>query len=161
MTVDAVMQLASEITEIVCRCCCACTNVIPRRMPRWISSEIGGPRCVGCELAQHFDSAKRASDAIRLHLLANHDQALHSWAAIRLSDGGTDGILYDTKAQAVRHQLHEYQCAYVFIPADGMSPRIAETFLRFHRHLYDSGFRLADPDVDLEVVMPNRRELYF
>jgi hypothetical protein len=122
---------------------------------------MGGPRCVGCELANHFDCAKRASDAIRLHLLADRDRAINSWVAIRLSDGGTDGILYDRKAQAVRHQLHEYQCAYVFVPPDGMSPRAAETFLRFHRHLYDSGFRLADPDKDLEVIMPNRRELYF
>ncbi len=130
-------------------------------MPRWISAEIGGPRCVGCELANHFDAAKRASDAIRLHLLADRDRAIHSWVAIRLSDGGTDGILYDRKAQAVRHQLHEYQCAYVYIPPDGMNPRAAEVFLRFHRYLYDSGFRLADPDKDLEVVMPNRSELYY
>lgn len=146
---------------MICRCCCACSVEILRQMPRLISADVGGPRCGGCELGQHFDSARRASDQIRLHLLANRDQAIHSWVAIRLSDGGSDGILYDYKHQAVRHQLHEYQCAYVLIPPDGMSPRAAEVFLRFHRHLYDSGFRLADPDKDLEVVMPNRRELLF
>lgn len=146
---------------IICRCCCACTVELPGNMPRLLSGDVGGPRCTGCELAQHFDSARRASDAIRLHLLADRDQAITSWVAIRLSDGGTDGILYNHKHQAVRHQLHEYQCAYIMISPDGMSPRAAETFLRFHRHLYDSGFRLANPDKDLEVVMPNRRELHY
>lgn len=161
MTLGTAMQLASEIDGIICRCCCACTSIVGGPLPRYIPVDVGGPRCIGCELAQHFDTARRASDAIRLHLLANRDQTIHSWVAIRLSDGGTDGVLYDTKAQAVRHQLHEYQCAYVYVPADGMPPRVAETFLRFHRHLYDNGFRLADPDKDLEVIMPNRRELYF
>jgi len=144
-----------------CRCACVCTTEIPGFLPRWISAETGGPRCTVCEIAHHFDVARRASDQIRLHLLANFERAIQSWVAIRLSDGGSDGILYDQKAQAVRHQLHEYQCAYAKITPDGMSPRVAEVFLRFHRNLYDHGFRLADPDKDVEVVMPNRRELIF
>jgi hypothetical protein len=124
-----------------------------------ITGESGGPRCGACEHAQHFDAAKRASDVIRLHLLADHAQAVNSWVAIRLSDGGSDNILYDSKHQAVRHQLHEYQCAYFKITPGGCPPREAEVFLRINRQLYDGGMRLADPDKDLEVILPTRREL--
>ena len=109
--------------------------------------------------AQHSDPARRASEQVTLHLLADRDRAINSWCAIRLSDGGSDGILYDSKAAAVRHQLHEFQCAYVKIPPDGMGPREAEIFLKFNRQLYDAGMRIADPDKDLEVIMPNRLEL--
>jgi hypothetical protein len=110
------------------------------------------------EVQLYSDAARRASDVITLHLLADRERAVNSWVAIRLSDGGSDGILYDSKAAAVRHQLHEYQCAYAKVPPDGMGPREAEIFLRFNRELYDAGMRLADPDTDREVIMPLRLE---
>lgn len=110
-------------------------------------------------MTEYSDAAKRCSDVVTLHLLADRDHAINSWCAIRLSDGGSDDVLYDSKAAAVRHQLHEFQCAYVKIPADGMGPREAEIFLRFNRQLYDAGMRIADPDKDLEVIMPGRLEL--
>jgi hypothetical protein len=114
-----------------------------------------------CELAQHFDSAKRAADQVKLHLLADREQAIGSWVAIRLSDGGSDGVLYPSKHIAVRYQLNEFLCAYVRIPPTGMSPREAEVFLRFNRMLYNNGWRMADPDKDLEVIMPLNVEEHF
>jgi hypothetical protein len=140
---------------MICRCACVCqTEVAVPPTLRPPPRDQGGPRCASCELANHFDVAKRASDEIRLHLLADKDRAIESWIAIRLSDGGSDGVLYPFKHIAVRHQLHEQQCAYIKIPIGGVSPREAEVFLRFNRMLYDNGFRVADPDKDIEVIMP-------
>jgi hypothetical protein len=91
------------------------------------------------------DAAKRCSDAVNLHILADSLGAIGKWVAIRLSDGGSDGVLYDTKSDAVRSQLHERQCAYVCVTPDGMSPRAAESYLKTVRRLYDEGVTLSDP----------------
>lgn len=96
----------------------------------------------------YSDSAKRCSDVVNLHLITGN---WGKWAAIRLSDGGSDGIAYDTKADAVKHQLHETQCCYVYVPPDGMSPQAAETFMTINRRLYEAGMPLAHPDVDIHA----------
>lgn len=81
-----------------------------------------------------------------MHLAVLGFDAHKRWVAIRLSDGGSDGTLYDGRREAVRHQMHEQQCAYVCIPPTRMSACSAEAFLAFHRKAYASGFRLVDPD---------------
>jgi len=88
------------------------------------------------------DAAKRLSDTVNMHAIAG---SWGKWIAVRLSDGGTDGVLYDSRADAIRHQLHEKLCAYVLVPIDGMTLRAAESYMRFVRQAYDAGFRLADP----------------
>lgn len=97
-------------------------------------------------LGVYSDAARRCSDVINTHVAVHKFGAFGKWAAIRLSDGGSDGVMYDTKADAVRHQLHETQCAYVRIPLDGMSAREAEIYLEFNRKLYDAGMRMSDPE---------------
>lgn len=92
------------------------------------------------------DSARRASDAVNFHLLAIGHAAIGKWVAIRLQDGSSDGVLYDKRAEAIKHQLHETTCAYVCIPPNGMPPEDAMVYLREMRRLYDRGYRLADPD---------------
>lgn len=103
-----------------------------------------------------LDAAKRCSDTINGHLTFKGESAIGRWVAIRLSDGGSDGNLYDTKPDAVRFQLHENLCAYVCITPDGMSKDSALSYLRTNRKLYDSGMRLSDPD--RMVHLPSRRE---
>lgn len=111
----------------------------------------------GNPLFRYSDAARRCSDEIALHLSVDFDHAVNSWIAIRLSDGGSDGVLYDSKAAAIRHQLHETQCAYVQIPPTGMTPRQAENFLSFNRQLYDAGMRIRDPEQP-EISAPERME---
>jgi hypothetical protein len=101
---------------------------------------------------QFSDAAKRCADMIAVHILAGK---AGRWAAIRLSDGSSDGIAYDRKSDAIRHQLHESQCAYVKIPHGGMPLAEAESFLNFNREAYDAGFRLIDPDDPRELIQPN------
>lgn len=106
------------------------------------------------EMAEYADSAKRCSDQIRLHILAG---MAGKWAAIRLSDGGSDGVAYDTRPDAITHQLHEKQCMYIKIPFDSMPVAHAATMLKIQRDLYDAGFRLSDPDGP-SLVTPIREE---
>jgi hypothetical protein len=109
------------------------------------------------EVAQErADAAQRLSDAVTLALLGQGRGVVGKWLAAKLSDGSTDGNVYDSKADAIRHQLHETQCAYVCIPMDGMTPRQAGTYLRFNAGLYAAGHRLADPATHAQ--MPGRRE---
>lgn len=95
------------------------------------------------------DAAKRASDHVNMHIAFNDfDTLRNKWMAIRLSDGDSDGVLYDTKRDAVRHQLHETQCAYLSFRnmVGGATPRDMAIFLAFSRDAYANGMRLPDPD---------------
>jgi hypothetical protein len=107
----------------------------------------------------YSDAARRCADivnsvAIIENAVGNYNQR---WVAIRLSDGGSDGETYASKADAVRHQLHESLCAYVLVPPTGMEAREAEIFLNFHRKAYDAGFRTTDPD-DPDIIPPIANE---
>lgn len=102
------------------------------------------------------EAGKRCSDLVQQKIVDGH---AGRWLAIRLSDGGGDGVPYDTKAHAIDHQLHETQCAYVQIPRDHMSPREAARYLELNRMLYDSGARIVDPDApDRDVMIPDKIE---
>jgi hypothetical protein len=68
------------------------------------------------------------------------------WIASRLSDGSTDGTVYDSKSDAVRHQLDETQCAYLVVPPAPMPPAEATAWLELHDKMYAAGMRLQDPD---------------
>jgi hypothetical protein len=100
---------------------------------------------------KYSDRARRCSGIVTLAMITHGSDAVGRWMAIRLSDGGSDEVLYDTKKAAIDHQLHEQQCAYVSLQPDGMSARAAELFLRFNEGLYDAGYRLADPDTTLHT----------
>lgn len=95
------------------------------------------------------DAAKRASDLVNAFVtFTPRDELMRKFIAIRLSDGGSDGVLYDSKQAAVKHQSDEKLCAYVSFRHlfQGTTPREMEVFLRFNRDAYDAGFRLPDPD---------------
>lgn len=85
------------------------------------------------------DAAKRLSDSTVTHFLVDPRGNVGRWAAYRLSDGGTDGVLYATPAEAVHHQLWWKQCAYVRIPTGGIGPKEAQLLLTYHRLVYDAG----------------------
>jgi hypothetical protein len=93
------------------------------------------------------DAAKRASDAINL-AISVIGTFNTGYIAIRLSDGGTDGVIYETRRDAVKHQLHETQCAYVGLRnlPGGSNPKEMAVFLTWNRDAYSRGMRLPDPD---------------
>jgi hypothetical protein len=91
-----------------------------------------------------FARAQRAHEHLNLVRLGHGEAALGRWVAISLADGSCDQNLYATKAEAVRFQLHETQCAYLNISG---WPTLGELrlFLDMNEELYDGGMRLADP----------------
>lgn len=106
-------------------------------------------------LGTYSDAARRCSDTVNTHVAAGSGG---KWCAIRLSDGGSDNIAYDTRRDAVRHQLHETLCAYVKIPRDSMGVGEAASFLAYTRMVYDKlGGRLPDPE-ETHVQMPIAQE---
>jgi hypothetical protein len=77
------------------------------------------------------------------------DELQSGWMAFRLSDGFSDGVLYDCRHDAIRFQLHEQQCAYWCFRQGmgGVGERDCQLFLDLHRSVYDAGGRMADSDV--------------
>jgi hypothetical protein len=103
----------------------------------------------------YSDAAKRCADTVTLHATAGNTM---KWCAIRLSDGGSDNIVYDKRSDAVRHQLWEQLCAYVQVQPGGMQAKEAEVFLAYHRALYDAGYRLPDPEFQQPYMPLNPTE---
>jgi hypothetical protein len=101
------------------------------------------------------DAARRCSEIVNQAVLDGyHGRTL----AIRLSDGGSDKVPYDTREAAIRHQLHPTQCAYVAVPRDGMSPAQADRYLALMRAVYDEGYRPDQDNARHEILLPNTIE---
>ena len=132
-------------------------------MPIDLKCKHGRQLCSECIHAT--DSAKRARDIIGSYVaFIPFEQRVRSWVAIRLSDGGSDGTLYDSKRDAVRHQADEFTCAYFSYrgaPNGFSTSKEAAVWLEFHRQAYDHGFRLPDPDAangGPDLIMPTPNE---
>jgi hypothetical protein len=99
--------------------------------------------------AEDIDSAKRMADIIneRLTWFPFHELA-SKWMAFKLENGDSDKQMYDTRRDAVRHQVNENLCCYFTFRncPGGVQLRDAWLYMQFHRHAYSKGARLADPD---------------
>lgn len=105
------------------------------------------------------DAAKRMSEAIGLAIVFNPpDVTKRGWMAFALADGNTDHVVYPTKQAAIDHQSNEFLYAYLCLQnvLGGIPVKDAQIWLDLHRHVYDSGGRLTDPDTSL--IMPLGRE---
>lgn len=90
----------------------------------------------GLELAtqEEKDAAQHLCDAVNLHVNALGSEAYGKFVAVRLSDGKSpDGVLYDTRADAVRHTIHDPWCFYVKVNPGGIQPREAWCVLGYAR----------------------------
>jgi len=100
--------------------------------------------------AQEFaDRGRRASDVLNLvRIFHDWTEIKTKWMAFSLADGHSDGTIYDTRLDAINHQLHETQCAYVcFVNLmGGADPRDMAIYLKFQADAYRAGMRLIDPD---------------
>lgn len=116
----------------------------------------------------HTDAAKRLSDTYNMHLTAGvfyGASNLGKVIAVALSDGRSDGTVYDSKSDAVWHQNHNEQYyAFIRINPSSMSVCAAEATLKSYRQIYDAQVRLNDryakgggPDV---IPRLNREDQY-
>jgi hypothetical protein len=96
----------------------------------------------------HTDAARRMCDLWTLHRLGTglYD-AVGKWYAVRLDDGTSDGVLYDSKRECIQHQRGwEYLYAYVGMSIAQMNVCDAEIYLAVQRRMYEKGIRMVDPD---------------
>lgn len=103
--------------------------------------------CPLAGLAGHSDGARRIYETYHLHRLAGDMfDVIGKWFAAKLSDGTTDNVLYDTKAEAISHQHHnENYYTFICISPANMTVCSAEVMLTLARKLYDAGLRQSDP----------------
>lgn len=93
----------------------------------------------------HSDAAKRVADVYSLHRIADPYGNVGYWIACALADGQSDNVLYESKADAIRHQHHnENWYAYIQIVPAMMTPCEAEVMLKISRMAYDHGMRITD-----------------
>lgn len=102
-----------------------------------------------------LDHAKRCAGYINTGVSLGY---VGKWSAIRLADGSSDGVFYDTRADAIEHQLHESLCCYIKVPPTGITVEEASRFMAFNRLAYDNGFRLTDPSDERQPVTPQTQE---
>jgi hypothetical protein len=102
--------------------------------------------CRKCAIVE--DSGRRMSELISI-MVASHpwDEIINSWMAIRLADGSSDNVLYESREAAIAHQPDERWCLYVFMRncQGGIKPLDAQLMINLHRQVYDAGGRLSDP----------------
>lgn len=90
----------------------------------------------GLELATEEEktAVQHLCDAVNIHVQALGSEAFGKYIAVRLEDGKSpDGSLYDTRADAVRHTIHDPWCFYVKVNPGGLSPREAWVVLGYAR----------------------------
>lgn len=120
--------------------------------------------CSECIVAD--DAAKRAWEQVKnIAVHTDWETRVNSFVTIRLSDGQCDGVLYESKREAVRHCGGNEQWFAFFgfrgAPAGFATPKDAAIFLAWHRAAYDRGMRLPDPDDSRggrDLIMPDMTE---
>lgn len=102
---------------------------------------------------RNLDSAKRFADTVALHqMVLSRDEILaRRFLAVRLSDGGTDGVVYETRADAIKAQTNTpSRCFYFQIPFERLNVETCDSILWYARAVYDSGAR-EDPAHQLSI----------
>lgn len=107
------------------------------------------PAHIPARFRQASDEARRCADRVNLARIAG---CTAMWVAIRLSDGGSDGAIYDTRDAAIRHQPRPDYCTFVQIPPDGMQDHEAQALLDYWRALRDRNVRDDDPGLLLPLM---------
>lgn len=102
----------------------------------------------------YSDAARRVADTHNLHLEVQGIDAQGQYFAAKLEDGTTDGELYPTRRDAIRHQKgREREYAFCCVQHQPMTYQEAAAFLGYHRHIYSLGHYMPDPDApDVEPV---------
>jgi hypothetical protein len=109
-----------------------------------------------CRTLKHSDAAKRISDTYALHRLADPIGNTGTWFACAIHDGTTDGVLYDSRKDAIMHMHHnETYYTYVQIVPSTMTVCAAEMYLAAVRKTYEARKNLMDrdhPKGGLEII---------
>lgn len=123
-----------------------------------MSGECAPGLALGEITQEEWDAARRMRDAVNLHVAAarasREDRVRPPYVAIDLADGTSDGVLYDSRPDAVRHQKSDYRF-YVKVGAVEMAEREALVVLMYARRAYKAGYVFAEE----EPLLGHRLEL--
>lgn len=89
-----------------------------------------------------LDPARRCCDAMNAAMHAG----VPGFVAIRLSDGGSDGKVYEAWEDAKRFQLHPDQCMYLAVQPLPIPLPDAARLIGMHREMYATGLRPTNPE---------------
>lgn len=97
-----------------------------------------------------LETGKRIADMVNSYLAWYPPFEIRNKVlAFKLQDGATDGTLYDSKRDAVRH-MHGNERQYMYFyfrnAIGGTNAREMAIVLLWNRDAYDAGFRLPDPE---------------
>lgn len=111
---------------------------------------------------RYSDAAHRMSDAVAQALTDYGHVAWGKYMAFRMSDARGDGRVYDDRREAIRFQTGLDVMCYVRITPDGMTPRVAQTFLDGHRQVHAAGMQWPHPQDTTapEFELPGRIETW-
>jgi hypothetical protein len=106
-----------------------------------------------------IDAANRMRDAVNLHVVAGalgvRERHLQ-WVAINLDDGRSDGEVYETREDAVRHTHNKHKgWFYVKVGVESMGEREALITLQMARQAYKKGVVFAEE----APIVPHLSEL--
>lgn len=93
------------------------------------------------------ESAQRMADAVNLHLSASRalGRETPGFVAVRLSDGRSpDGVLYDTRQDAVNHHRWDNYICFVKVGKTTMPLEEAKIYLKFNRLAHKNGVRFQE-----------------
>lgn len=110
-----------------------------------------------------YDSAKRFWDTLQLHymVLTTEQLLAKPFIAVRLSDGGSDNTVYESRADAVRMQrsaLDGNNCLYMPIPLDRPPVEACDTLLWCGRRAHANGYRPVTSHAGAQLILPTRAE---
>lgn len=105
--------------------------------------------------AEENDAVRRLCDAVNVHIDAIGADAYGKYVAISLADGSSpDGVLYETRRDAARHQADPWNF-YVKVNPGGIQPKEAWVVLGYAREARKAGVVFAEE----EPLVPQRLEL--
>lgn len=94
-------------------------------------------------------SAERMAGEVNMHVstMLEVSRDKPGFVAIHLSDGSSpDHELYDSRADAVRHHIHDRYMFFVKVGKDSMPVTEAEMVLRFARQAFRKGVVFTEED---------------
>lgn len=86
------------------------------------------------------DEARRMRDILSLHqtMLSREELIAKRFVGIRLADGGSDGVVYDTRRDCVRHNANGLPFIAFQIPMGRLNEFVCDTLLWYWRHVWDN-----------------------
>jgi len=106
---------------------------------------------------RYSDDARRLADNASMVLVVTKasGEIDRRWIAVKLIDGSSDGEMYYSREDAVRHQKFPWLCIFLLIPPTGISYQEAEDLLAVWRRAKSAGW---STESEKTLILPRTLE---